>query len=100
MTGLENRSQIDRKSIAKKSPRKPLSASNVEPVSAPEVDRKIDRSQGGVGLSLEKGQWRMVRTGNGLREGKLIECLGDSWRVKVGMNNLVIPTSHIHSLTS
>jgi KaiC/GvpD/RAD55 family RecA-like ATPase len=100
MTGLENRSQIDRKSIAKKSPRKPLNASSVEPASTPEVDRKIDRSQGGVGLSLEKGQWRMVRTNRGMREGKLIERLGDSWRVKVGMNNLVIPTSHIGNLTT
>jgi hypothetical protein len=102
---LENRSQIDHKSITKKTPKKPVNASKPEQASAPEVDHK-NRSQGGergpaaTDSPLAKGQWRMVCTNTGLREGKLIECLGDSWRVKVGMNNLVIPTSHIHSLTS
>ncbi len=102
---LENRSQIDHKSITKKTPKKPVNASKPELASAPEVDHR-NRSQGGERGSaatdspLAKGQWRMVRTNTGLREGKLIECLGDSWRVKVGMNNLVIPTSHIGNLTS
>jgi KaiC/GvpD/RAD55 family RecA-like ATPase len=102
---LENRSQIDHKSITKKTPKKPVNASKPEQASAPEVDHR-NRSQGGERGSaatdspLAKGQWRMVCTNTGLREGKLIECLGDSWRVKVGMNNLVIPTSHIGNLTS
>jgi hypothetical protein len=54
-TGIENRSQIDRKSIADRSHEvaspPPVSSSNPEPISSPEVDRKIDRKQGGEGLT-------------------------------------------------
>jgi putative DNA primase/helicase len=53
-----------------------------------------------VETPLAEGQWRIVQHNNQMREGKLVKCLGDSWQVKIGMNSVVVPVSHIRNFTS
>lgn len=104
---LQNRSQIDRKSIANDFLTPPVNSSNPELVSAPEVDRKNQAqvaSQSAIdSFAIDSpapavGQWRLVTTPSGRREGKLIERQGNTWLVKVGMNKLTVSLSDIGKL--
>lgn len=103
--GLDNRSQIDRKSIAKKSSESSVSNPRVEPANLSEVDRKTLHTQGGgesVKLAInsktvEKTWVKAIHPKtNDWTAAVLIGAVADGYQIRFpGESVLVVPVENI-----